>query len=289
MFHRFILRLALAVLAALTLAMPALAGGWAVVTLDQLPAQVVAGEPLTIGFTVRQHGQTLRDDLAPIVRFERVDAGESFTATAEPQGDPGHYIATLAFASAGTWNWYVDIEAFGMITQPLPTLAVLAAAAPTEVGAGGPPVLPLAMGVIGLIGMAGALLVLSRTRARWAFMLVFVGALVGVAGFASAANGMARNAPPAAQLTPAEVGQALFLAKGCIMCHEHVAVRAAWKDFGGVNIGPDLANLKADPAFLRRWLKNPPAIKPGTQMPTLGLSDGEIEALVTFLTANAER
>jgi len=33
-----------------------LAGGWAVVTLDELPAQVVAEKSVTIGFMVRQHG-----------------------------------------------------------------------------------------------------------------------------------------------------------------------------------------------------------------------------------------
>jgi len=35
---------------------PALAGGWAVVTLDTLPAAPRAGQTLSLGFMVRQHG-----------------------------------------------------------------------------------------------------------------------------------------------------------------------------------------------------------------------------------------
>ncbi|MCB0231441.1 MAG: hypothetical protein KDH90_20370, partial [Anaerolineae bacterium] len=34
----------------------ALAGGWATVTLDQLPRQPRAGETLALSFTIRQHG-----------------------------------------------------------------------------------------------------------------------------------------------------------------------------------------------------------------------------------------
>ena len=47
----------LAVLLALLFVVPsALAGGWAVVTLDQLPAEVRQGQSLRLGFMVRQHG-----------------------------------------------------------------------------------------------------------------------------------------------------------------------------------------------------------------------------------------
>jgi cytochrome c oxidase subunit 2 len=34
---------------------------------------------------------------------------------------------------------------------------------------------------------------------------------------------------------------------------------------------------------LRRWVKNPPAVKPGTQMPNLGLSDQQVNDIVLFL------
>jgi len=40
-------------------------------------------------------------------------------------------------------------------------------------------------------------------------------------------------------------------------------------------------DMQAD--YLRRWLKNPLAIKPGTQMPILGLSDRDIEHYIAYL------
>jgi hypothetical protein len=107
------------------------AGGWAVITLDDLPRHIVAQQPFTIGFSVRQHGRTFRDDLAPIIRFDRADGRDSFTVTAQREGGSGHYVASVTFPSDGQWDWRVDIEQFGMITQPLPALAVMAVA-PTD-------------------------------------------------------------------------------------------------------------------------------------------------------------
>lgn len=81
-------------------------------------------------------------------------------------------------------------------------------------------------------------------------------------------------------------GRALFLAKGCIVCHrrdELGAMRAAMLDFDFEDV-PNLTNLKMDPEYLRRWLHNPKALKPMTAMPNLNLSDTEIEGLVAFLT-----
>ena len=39
------------------------AGGWAVITLDNVPDYAVAGKPIELTYTVRQHGHTLLDDL----------------------------------------------------------------------------------------------------------------------------------------------------------------------------------------------------------------------------------
>ncbi len=281
MFKRLLVKLALAVVVALALAAPVLAGGWAVVTLDRLPAQVVAAEPVAIGFVVRQHGRTPVSGLEPQITSARADTGQSFTVTAEAEGEVGHYAARLTFPSAGTWRWSIDAFGFG---QPMPPLAVQASPAPGNAVAGAPPSLPIVIGVAGLIGAAGALLVALRAKARWAFALVFAGALIGLTGFASATTGAAQPPSPIAALSSTELGQALFLAKGCVVCHHHEAVREARKELDGFSIGPNLTNLKADPDYLRRWLKAPSALKPGTEMPTLGLSDDEIEALVAFLT-----
>jgi cytochrome c1 len=40
---------------------------------------------------------------------------------------------------------------------------------------------------------------------------------------------------------------------------------------------------------VRVWLKDPPALKPDTQMPNLGLSSEEIEALIAFLKPGASQ
>lgn len=92
--------------------------------------------------------------------------------------------------------------------------------------------------------------------------------------------------------TPYDMGKALFLAKGCIGCHWHAKAGAPSSAFR--EIGPTLtnietvpyANLPNDIEFLRKWLMDPKALKPGTAMPNLGLSNVEIEHLLAFLLPN---
>jgi len=98
--------LAAALLTALVL-VPAWAGGWAVITLDSLPGEVSAGQPLAIGFTVRQHGRTLLFGLdpAPSVEARLSTTGEVVRAEASDSESAGHYTATLLLPKAGTWAW----------------------------------------------------------------------------------------------------------------------------------------------------------------------------------------
>jgi cytochrome c2 len=101
------------------------------------------------------------------------------------------------------------------------------------------------------------------------------------------ATSMASTAMPptsmAVSQSDAAYGQALFSAKGCVMCHRHAAV-ARSDPFGMGN--PDLTQYRPDPEFLRRWLKDPKSVRPATEMPDLGLKLDEIEALIAFLSAN---
>lgn len=86
-------------------------------------------------------------------------------------------------------------------------------------------------------------------------------------------------------------GRALFIAKGCLVCHRYddlAAARRAMGDFDFDNV-PNLSNLKIDAAYLKRWLHDPQVIKPATTMPNLHLSAGEIDALAAFLLPNAPR
>lgn len=55
----------------------------------------------------------------------------------------------------------------------------------------------------------------------------------------------------------------------------------------GISKGPILAGVtdRLDAVSLRLWLRNPRAIKWDTAMPNFRLSDGEIEAIVAYLSA----
>lgn len=268
------------------------AGGWAVITLDELPDQIAAGQSFTIGFTVRQHGRTLRDDLAPLVRFERSAAQDSFVATAKRAGDSGHYVAEITLPTAGQWNWKVDIEQFGMVTQDMAPLTVLASAPATTAVATAPVAnaVPLAAGATGAIVAIGALVIWLRTRARWALVVVAVAALMGVIGLTTTGTSVAQPVAVNPSVTvdasdQVAVGRSLFIDKGCVMCHLHPAVKT---DNGPFWIGaepPQLSNGKYSTEYLQQWLKDPSKLKPDTVMPNLHLSDAEIAALSAFLGA----
>ncbi|MGD2077410.1 MAG: c-type cytochrome [Chloroflexota bacterium] len=97
-------------------------------------------------------------------------------------------------------------------------------------------------------------------------------------------DGEASQPAGADTISLVDQGRALFLAKGCITCHQH----DAWSEQSGpATIGPDLSNYQPDPEYVARWLRDPAAIKPRTQMPDLALSDEEIEALIAFMDAAA--
>jgi cytochrome c2 len=101
---------------------------------------------------------------------------------------------------------------------------------------------------------------------------------------ACAARPEAAAPTPPPTFTPAESGKALFLNRGCAGCHIHADAATLQP----MEIGPTLTNYRGDEAFLREWLRNPAAVRPGTLMPTLGLSEDEIDALIAFLREEAE-
>jgi mono/diheme cytochrome c family protein len=310
---RFLMGLTL-LFGVLLLAVPAvLAGGWTVTTLDALPTEVVAGQPLQVSFMIRQHGRHPWVYDQVMVHATHLRSQEKISVQARAKGRAGHYVASLKFPQAGTWRW--DIEAGMMpLQQPMPDLVVLEAG---EIGksqvetstsvdstlssgnlSGGSFSMPLGIGIVGGIGTIGTLLFWLRTRTPIALMCLSVTAVVAAVGFGLAANSavladdsmtrLPAQPAQAASTTSAsvEMGQALFVAKGCIVCHRHEAVREVRKRFGNFedfSVGPDLPSLVNDPKILHTWLKDPAAVKPNTQMPNLELKKTEIEALVAFL------
>lgn len=125
-------------------------------------------------------------------------------------------------------------------------------------------------------------------------------ALVAVSLAAVVATPFAWRDPPARvetlEVVPADTdaGRQLFRVKGCAVCHEG-------PDVGSDSGLPDLSDAPAwagdrlpgysAAEYLAESMRRPGAFEaveysgPGTEMPTLGLSDEEIDALVAYLLA----
>jgi cytochrome c2 len=265
---------------------PALAGGWAVITLDELPGEIIAGQPLEIGFTVRQHGVTPVDGLTPTIHARQ--AGVTLTEQAKAQGETGHYIATLTFPQAGEWTW--SIQAFTG-NQPMPPLSVIAAPAiaQSKTQASAPVNFSLLAGTLGMVGLVAGAFVAFRRKARWAIALLVLGLVLGAGSIASAAEqpkarSEAQSVAEDASVSQVEAGRRLFIAKGCMVCHSHSETNGIREI--AVDMGPNLTNIKASPEYLRMWLKDPLSVKSTAQMPVLGLSEAEIESLIAFINAD---
>jgi cytochrome c oxidase subunit 2 len=93
---------------------------------------------------------------------------------------------------------------------------------------------------------------------------------------------------PAVEDPSASAGRRVFETTACINCH---TVRGT---VANGRFGPDLTHLMSRATIasgaaentaenLRLWLKDPDAIKPGSLMPAMQLSDGELDALVRYM------
>ena len=116
----------LAVLLLILGAVPALAGGWAVVTLDSVPQGVQAGQQLSLGFMVRQHGITPIDAVAPILTARNAATGETLRAEARKEGPLGHFVVAFTAPAAGDWTWQIEPNPFGPTTLGTLTVAPVA-------------------------------------------------------------------------------------------------------------------------------------------------------------------
>lgn len=106
------------------------AGGWAVITVDDLPDVVESGTPVLLTYTVRQHGVTLLDQLRGGIEATSGRQTARGTVTAGP--GRGRYSASLVLPSAG--EWAITIESgFGKSNVTLlPTTAVSSGASLTR-------------------------------------------------------------------------------------------------------------------------------------------------------------
>ena len=96
------------------------AGGWAVTTLDEVPA-ATSGEAVAVGFTILQHGVT-PVDLDEGVGIEITGADGTVQVFPAINDRPGHYVASVVFPGAGNYRWAVQQGWFG--EQELGSLTV---------------------------------------------------------------------------------------------------------------------------------------------------------------------
>jgi cytochrome c oxidase subunit 2 len=98
----------------------------------------------------------------------------------------------------------------------------------------------------------------------------------------------AQRQPAAANASAAE-GRRIFETTACINCHTVSGTVANGR------FGPDLTHLMSrdtiasgvaqnTPEELRRWVANPDSIKPGSKMPSMQLSEHELDAVTAYLS-----
>ena len=108
-------------------------GGWAAITVEDLPDYGVAQRPMNLTFTVRQHGVTRLSSLEP--RITARTKGAEAAAVATPGNEAGQYTTRLVLPQAGEWTLTIHsgfgpsqvtlvpiqvIESTAQAPQPLP-------------------------------------------------------------------------------------------------------------------------------------------------------------------------
>ena len=73
----------------------AMAGGWAVTTLDPLPRLPVAGESTSVGFTIRQHGATPTAIDNTLIVIVRPGGADRHVFPGRADGPVGHYVSDV--------------------------------------------------------------------------------------------------------------------------------------------------------------------------------------------------
>lgn len=96
------------------------------------------------------------------------------------------------------------------------------------------------------------------------------------------------NAQVAARVGDARAGRDALQQYLCVTCHAIPGVPGAWNYVGPsldqMGERPYIAGvLPNTPANMERWLRNPPAVKPGTAMPDLGVSEQDARDIAAFL------
>jgi cytochrome c2 len=139
-------------------------------------------------------------------------------------------------------------------------------------------------GVLGLVVTVGIAVLLVAMNPS--FTSGQAGGTANQLGAVAAAGG----APVVEPGSPAAEGQQLIASLPCVGCHTIPGIPGATG-----TVGPNLAGVagrkkiaggavdNTGPDDLKAWIMNPPAKKPGTLMPNLGLTDDQATKIVAYL------
>ncbi|HLG06056.1 MAG TPA: cytochrome c [Gemmatimonadales bacterium] len=76
-------------------------GGWAIISVEEPPDYMVAGQPGTLAFTIRQHGVEPMTGLRPTI--EARSGKQAVKVSASAATARGRYVATLTLPEPGDW------------------------------------------------------------------------------------------------------------------------------------------------------------------------------------------
>ena len=139
-------------------------------------------------------------------------------------------------------------------------------------------------GILGLVLTAGIAIVLVSMNP--ALTSGKAGGTANQLGAPAAASG----GPALEPGSPAAEGAQIIATKPCVGCHTIPGVPGA-----NGQVGPNLAGVASrgkiaggavnntGPDDLKKWILNPPAEKPGTLMPNVGLTDDEATKIAAYL------
>jgi mono/diheme cytochrome c family protein len=101
---------------------PILRGGWAILTVHDLPESLEAGRPTTIQFSLRQHGEEMMAGRVPVVQLRsgNVITGKREEIRAERTRTPGVYRASFTPSGEGELRVSVDTDYHGFVARLLP-------------------------------------------------------------------------------------------------------------------------------------------------------------------------
>lgn len=146
------------------------------------------------------------------------------------------------------------------------------------------PYAALIAGVLGLVVAAAVAVVLVTMNPSFAS---------GKAGGTPNQLGSAAASGAAPVVQPGSIeaeGAQIIASKPCVGCHTIPGIPGATGTVGP-NLGGVASRTKiaggavpnTGPDDLKKWIMNPPALKPGTLMPNLGLTDDEATKIVAYL------